>query len=361
VNQHQCLQILGRADIALYHRDVPFFGAGWKPIRGMLSAEDEERLNDIPLPPPGMRADTCLRMGFPHYFNDAPETRRTFTFGSSEFQRIEDQAIGTGQPAAVALAQARGIITCSRWSAQGFINSGAARERISIVPHGVDPSVFRPATAQERSALRRELGWEGCFVALNVSAATPNKGLDIAMRAIALLAPGHPTLRLVLKGADHLYRSWQLLQSALALLERTQVEAIQSRITYHGPPVASSKLARLYQAADVYLAPYRAEGFNIPVLEAAACGLPVITTAGGSTDDFVDASWCRRVEAPTRMDTLGNVYLEPDARRVAEVLDGVIRDEAWRAGASRAGPEWVRNRYTWAHCVDQLLRVILPD
>ena len=44
---------------------------------------------------------------------------------------------------------------------------------------------------------------------------------------------------------------------------------------YTGGTYSCDKMADLYRAADVYAAPYRAEGFNLPVLEAAACGVPV--------------------------------------------------------------------------------------
>ncbi|MEG4807439.1 glycosyltransferase family 4 protein [Microcoleus sp. F8-D3] len=47
-----------------------------------------------------------------------------------------------------------------------------------------------------------------------------------------------------------------------------------------------AQIAELYQAADVYVSPYLTEGFNLQVLEAVACGLPIICTAGGPADDF---------------------------------------------------------------------------
>ena len=47
------------------------------------------------------------------------------------------------------------------------------------------------------------------------------------------------------------------------------------------------------QAADVYVSPYHAEGFNLPVLEAVACGIPVVVSAGGSTEDFTHPAFAR--------------------------------------------------------------------
>ena len=57
--------------------------------------------------------------------------------------------------------------------------------------------------------------------------------------------------------------------------------------------LSDDEMAALYRACDVLVHPYRGEGFAMPVLEAMACGLPVIDTAGGPTDEFCppDAGW----------------------------------------------------------------------
>lgn len=57
-------------------------------------------------------------------------------------------------------------------------------------------------------------------------------------------------------------------------------------------------LAKLYQASDALVAPYRAEGFNLPVLEGLACGLPaIIISKGGPTYAFTDPTIALHVEA----------------------------------------------------------------
>ncbi len=361
VNQYQCLEILKHPDIKLYHRDVQMFLRTWKQSEGTMPADQEAALRAIPEPPKGLVADSCLRIGFPHYFHASADAKRTFTWATSEFLRVQDEAIGIKKKPWEALVNSKStIIVCSNWAAKGFLNSGASKSKVVVVPCGVDPSIFHPVSAEERAALRKELGWEGKFVALNISAATPNKGLDIAMRAVAQLAPSHPNLHLALKGSNHLYRSDYFVKSAMAAITPEEAEAVTPRLTYQGETLSTTDIAKLYQAADVYLSPYRAEGFNIPVLESAACGLPVIATRGGSTDDFTDPSWCQGVDAEVKEYQDKLMMLDPPAADVAAVLDRVIRDEAWRQSASEAGPPWARNSYTWKHSVDKLLKVILP-
>ena len=229
------------------------------------------------------------------------------------------------------------------------------------MPCGVDLSVFSPIPAAERAELRKELGWANQFVALNVSAVTNNKGVDIAFKAISRLAQDFPNLRLCLKGSDSLYRSSEYTAGALGTLSRPEQELVRSRLTYVGKTLAAGDVANLYRAADVYLSPYRAEGFNLPVLEAAACGLPVICTRGGSTDDFADDSWALRIDGKVEFDSTLGWQIQPSLEQCCAHLARAVTDAGWRAAASAAGPAWVRDRFKWKHSVDKLLKVMLPD
>ena len=110
-------------------------------------------------------------------------------------------------------------------------------------------------------------------------------------------------------------------------------------------------MAALYRACDVLVHPYRGEGFAMPVLEAMACGLPAIVTAGGPTDEFLpdDAGWridARQVWfAEDRIDTLetrGRPWLlEPDRAhlvallRQADAADDDALQARGRAGRAR--------------------------
>src|SRR3546814_18237677 len=111
-------------------------------------------------------------------------------------------------------------------------------------------------------------------------------GIDRLLQAFAALLEGRPAARLVLKGTDSLFRSEEMLKGQLAELPRDAAARVAPRITYLGGNYSFADMARLYQAADAYVAPSLAEGFNLPALESAASGLPLICTAGAPTAAF---------------------------------------------------------------------------
>lgn len=361
VNQFQCLELARRPDLKVYHRDVPYYMDSWLPAPGILPESYERVLRDMGPPPPGLKADALLRIGFPHHFELSPEAARTFVWVTSEFLKVSDKAMGDGRkPWQVLPGVKSTVIACSEWAGRGFINGGLPRQRLSVVPCGVDTELFRPPTPDERAATRKQLGFDGKFVILNVSSLTYNKGFDIMLRAMVRLGRDHHNLALSLKGSDDLYKSAAYAEIQLGDLTPADRQSLAGKLVYQGVTMTAMDMARLYQCADLYITPYRAEGFNLPVLEAAACGLPVICTRGGSTDDFVDDSWCLRVDGVEKQLKEGTV-IEPDLDQFTTLVDRAIRDEAWRLKAGQAARQWACDRYTWKHSVDKLLKVMLPE
>jgi len=284
-------------------------------------------------------------------------------FATSENQMVHRAQLGgeeayrrlcaSGPPAELVL------FTPSRWSAEGFYKVGFSPEQVAIVPYGVDSALFRPMP-ELRAAVRAALGIaEREFVFLSVGAMTGNKGTDLILRAFAEVKRLHPRVRLVLKGMDPLFDSKDFLSRAMMGLSERDRSGLGDRLVYLGQALSFARMAALYQAADAYVSPYRAEGFNMPVLEAAACGLPLICTRGGATDDFVTDAFARRIESRTVSveveDQLG-LRLEPDLGHLIELMTSAVGDEDWRRAASRAGPPHVRASFSWDAVAERLLR-----
>jgi glycosyltransferase involved in cell wall biosynthesis len=123
-------------------------------------------------------------------------------------------------------------------------------------------------------------------------------------------------------------------------------------------------MADLLRAADFYVAPYLAEGFNLPVLEAAACGLAVICTGGGPTDEFTEPSFAWRIRARLAAARLprGEMgeCLKPDEDHLTELMLQAARDPCRAREIGAEGAAHVARRYTWDAVTDRLFGELFP-
>jgi hypothetical protein len=144
-------------------------------------------------------------------------------------------------------------------------------------------------------------------------------------------------------GGDTHYRG----QTARSLIRDVQTRADAAPLVHLERHLEPGELPALYRAADALVAPYRGEGFCLPVLEAMACGVPPIHTAIGPTSEFVPADGGWAVEAERiGIDTVklpfelaGDGYVhEVSVDALAQTLRAVASDpaeRARRAGAAR--------------------------
>ena len=360
VAQSHCLCLLRRDDVELRFADLPYYYDTWRRTRGLFPLAEEEALAALRAPEAEFAPDATftLRPERPDF--SAPRSGRRFSFGTAEFRVLAEEN-RSGLSSGAEVPGTVSIVAPSRWPALAYERFGMAPERIHVVPHGIDPTIFCPDPAARQTA-RKTLGLQDEFVYLSMGAMTWNKGIDVLLTAFARIVETEPAARLFLKGADALYQSRALVHDVLGYLPARAREDVRARLIYHGETYSSRMMANLLRAADVYVSPYRAEGFNMPVLEAAACGVPVICTAGGPTDEFTQESFARRIRSsPAQMNSgpsQGGDYLEPDSDHLVELMRQASRErgDAERMGA--AGAAHVAQNFTWEHVTERLVVVL---
>lgn len=168
--------------------------------------------------------------------------------------------------------------------------------RNKIITHGVDPRVFYRDSSR-RLSLRKDWGYtEENLIFMTGGALTRNKGVPevLAMVYLLIYRFGQKHIRLILKGTSDLYNSQQFVEMYLDDLIKQNVmtkteskEMIDKYIKFIPSTVNENSLRHLYNAVDLYVSPYLAEGFNLMVLEAISCETRVLVSKGGATDDFV--------------------------------------------------------------------------
>lgn len=213
------------------------------------------------------------------------------------------------------------------------------QSRVIWAPHGVNPEVFNP---QVEPALGLD---DPRFKFLYVGTTISRKGIDILLEAF--LSEFSPTENayLVVKAfpttAGFIWEELRALAPQVILFED---------ILY--PP----QVAALMRGCQVLVAPYRAEGFCLPVLEAMACALPVIVPAGGATDDFCPPEACWRIDTHEVRAPGGSLrFLEPDVASLRRLMRRAFEDRAGREQKGRAAAEFAQ-RFTWRRVTRHLLR-----
>ena len=219
------------------------------------------------------------------------------------------------------------VITNSQFTAAEIErHTGLAASRISVIPLGYDDQLFRPASPGSPCQAPPVLaGLSGPYL-LHLGQAYPHKNLERLIRAFAQVAPHHPELNLVLAGKPHGSETPRL-QGLVEVL------GLQNRVRFLAY-VPYEQLGALYRGALALAYPSLWEGFGLPVLEAMACGTPVLTSVGSGTGE--GAGDAALLVNPT------------DSGAIAEALGALAsrssrRDDLRRRGLARAaGFSWQR-------------------
>ena len=291
VNQNQILGLQRLPGLTLRHRDLSFALPQWSRASnpsGFMAA-DQMAIDAVREPRRGERVDAVYRIASPFRRIDKADRRPTVTFMVTELglSRVNFED-GDVDLKPFTRGENR-ITTCSAWSRDRLVDFGFPADKITIIPHGVDGRVFHPVGALERRTNRTALGIdEAATVFLNIGLSSWNKGIDLLLIAFARLRRAGRNVRLILKDQNELYgRSVKELIRTLGLAHPGLLAAdTLGAISVLSSNLSLADLRLLYGVADAYVAPYRGEGFNFPVLEAIACGTPAIVTAGGATDTF---------------------------------------------------------------------------
>lgn len=251
------------------------------------------------------------------------------------------------------------IWTPSTFCRRVFVASGVAPDKVQVVPNGVDPAVFTPAGDVP------ELPTKKRFKFLYVGGTTYRKGFDVLLESYVRAFTAADDVCLLVKDCGT--RSYYQGQTAEELIATVRSTPNTPEILYTDADLTDEQMAQLYRACDVFVAPYRGEGFCMPALEAMACGLPVVVTEGGGTDDFVDEAvgWL----LPAEQRSLGQqvdgrqfpgdvCLLEPDVAILVETLQYCYQQPQECRGKGMAASLRARTEWTWDRSTLKILTLL---
>ncbi len=222
----------------------------------------------------------------------------------------------------IAARRAAALVAVSDATAALLADLVRPRAPVHVVPHGVDHERFSPEPAWGDDAALARLGLRRPYLAF-LGTLEPRKDVPTLVRAFDRLAAGRPDLTLVLAGAA----GWGARAVDNAVAEATSGDRVR-RLGY----VPEDDIPALLRGAAAVAYPSLEEGFGLPVLEALACGAPVVTTSGTVMEEV--AAGAALLARPG------------DPGSLAEALDAALSgdrgDDRRRLGLAVAA------RHTWA-------------
>jgi phosphatidylinositol alpha-1,6-mannosyltransferase len=215
---------------------------------------------------------------------------------------------------------------------------GYPDEKVRVIQPGVDATRFVPAERDE--AVRAELGWANRTVLLTVGRLQKRKGHDTLIRGLKAIREKHPDVLHAVIGTG---------EEEVGLRKLVAQEDLTRHVQFLGG-VSDERMVQCYQQCDLFVLPNRdingdIEGFGMVLLEAQACGRPVLAGDSGGTGETMAPPHTGRVVNCDTPEPLVNAVLEmlADATRLREM--------------GRRGREWVEGRFDWPAVADRTAAV----
>jgi phosphatidyl-myo-inositol dimannoside synthase len=254
------------------------------------------------------------------------------------------QSLFKRRTARALLSSAAVLVANSQWTREccltllSELEIEPAERQVQVVPLGADHVFFRPGVDTAAVRERYQLG-EGRWL-LSVARLSRHKGIDTALKALSLLRDQYPDLRYAVVG------SGEELES---LADQARLLGVGDRVRFL-TEVPDRDLPAIYNCAEVYLGvsrlmEQRVEGFGISIVEASACGIPVVAGRSGGIPEAVRD---------------GKTGLLVDAERadaVSDALRVLLGDPALRARLGGAGRRAVETYYNWDRVAADLARI----
>jgi glycosyltransferase involved in cell wall biosynthesis len=244
--------------------------------------------------------------------------------------------------ATLGLAQADRVLTVSEYSRRALVEQfGLSSESVAVVGEAPDP-VFRPLEDREPPRLFREFGLSpGCRVITYVGGFGPHKNLARLLEAFGALAaePRFADVTLILAGdptGDSFYSEYARLRR---LVEERR---LQERVIFPGF-VADEELVGLLNSSAFLALPSLMEGYGLPAIEAAACGVPVLVTKNSPIPELLRGG-----------------ALAVDPYRTGDVRQAMVRllDDAGLRGRMGIAARAAAAGLSWEAAARSLLRVV---
>jgi len=244
------------------------------------------------------------------------------------------------------------IYTPSEWSSQALQRSGIDSSKIRVIPHSSSPPIHlsRYSSNELRNRLCETLKInKNKVIILNIGTPSHNKGVDSLLETL-LASNLTDQITLIFKGNEALYSSKSHFHKLLSVLTAKYKKSLDVR--YIGTKLSSKDLDFLISSVDIYASLFRAEGFNLPVLESYVRGKILLITKAAPVTEFIDEDpkvfW---VDQTMKASSEGYLFHEPSLESSISALDNAVSHVKSESSINTVKRSWS----SWSE-VTQLLK-----
>jgi glycosyltransferase involved in cell wall biosynthesis len=216
-------------------------------------------------------------------------------------------------------------------SERPFIERFAPLTKCATVPNGIDIEDWTPIPNGRPFRNRYRIS-EDENVVLYTGRLADNKGLEHLIDSSYLVVAKHPKTKFVIVGED-----WGVLKR---LKKKIWANNLDDYFVFTGHIESFELFKSAYAAANVFVLPSEWEAFGIVLLEAMACGTPIVASDVGGIPDVVGG--------------VGRIFKYGDTRALAENIIDILDNEDLERKKSSKGRTKVIENFTWSKVVDRL-------
>jgi len=282
-------------DLALFKKETVLFKKEWENKRAVIFPKRyQDVLESIPVHN-GEKVDVIYRISFPYNISPPSQDVPVVVFFTSEF-RVLSKGYFTGGESSLGFH----FVTPSEWNVLGLNYFPDAK--CTVITHGVDPGLLYSDDTRESTRAFYGVKPDETLL-MSIGSMTENKGVSLVLEALSILVKSGKKYKLLLKGTCDLYNSKEFVQGYFdklvkqGKLTQTQVVYLYDCVLFVKDTLTFDLMRVLFNACDIYMAPYLAEGFSLTPLEAAACGCKIVLPETGSTSCYADAVGAFKVKS----------------------------------------------------------------
>jgi glycosyltransferase involved in cell wall biosynthesis len=249
------------------------------------------------------------------------------------------------------------VWTPSFFSRKAIIDSGVDFNKVQVIPNGINPDVFTPYGDKYNLNTSKKLKL------LFVGPTSYRKGFDLLFESFTDSFTQDDDICLVIK--ENSTTGTNEVNITRNLINSKKWQYNSPEIIYIEETLSQKDMASLYRACDVIVSPYRSSSSCVALLEAMACGLPVIASKGGAADDFLEEAFTRFLITETKnigsfvdgMEMTSNVQiLEPSADDLKDALLFLYNNPSNIKSMGIIASSYCRTKWTWKNSVIKILR-----